>query len=119
MAKERLKYRPEQVAEAITKASGIIAAAARLMGTDRNTIRRYIDNHEIVKVAYDQANEVVMDEAEGRLISLLRDAEHKDHFQALRFYLRTKARTRGYVERQEIAGVEGQPVTVNFVPADG
>lgn len=110
------KFEPEIVAEAIRKASGIQAAAARMLKCDRDTVARYIREHDVCRQAYEEANEVQLDIAEARLAEIVNSPGNKDHFKALRFYLRTKGRRRGYVERQEVENVGTQPITLIIEP---
>jgi hypothetical protein len=112
-----MKYKDEDIIKALQAANGILAVAARSIGCDRGTIYERMKVSPEVQAAYDQANEVTLDMAEGRLIALVNKDSHKDHFSAIRYYLRTKGKKRGYVERQEITGADGEAVNIHFVPA--
>lgn len=111
------KYTAEQMIKAIESAQGVLANAARILGCSRTTVHSYINEYKTVAAAYHEINDANMDRAEGYLMALVTDRKHKDHFNALRFYLRTKGKERGYVERQEVAGVKDQPVNITLVPA--
>lgn len=91
------KFKAEQVIEALRRARGVKAAAARALGCDRNTVDRYIREYATVAAAYEEANETNIDLAEGHLMKAI-DA---GNIKAILFYLRTKGKARGYVERTE------------------
>lgn len=101
MSRQR-KYTPVQVAEAIRAASGILAVAAHKLGASRDLVHRYVNDYPAVKAAYEDANETNIDVAEGKLIEQVRKGD-KDQ---IRFFLRTKGRTRGYGDRLTLDGFD-------------
>lgn len=105
-----MAYTDKQIIDALVKTGGNISAAARALGASRATIHKRIDKSETVKEEYDSVNEANLDLAENNLIDLIKNPEHKDHFGALKFYLRTKARTRGYGDRMDITS-NGESIT--------
>jgi len=50
-----------------------------------------------------------IDVAEEGLFSLMRSKSERIQLNSIQFYLNRKGKHRGYVERQEITGVEGMP----------
>jgi len=111
------KYNAQQIADAITKSKGILTAAARDLRCSRGTIYRYIDKYATVKHAYDEANETNIDFVETKLMEQINNG----NITAIIFFLKTKGKHRGYVERQEVAGVEDQPLgaVVRVITHDG
>jgi transposase-like protein len=117
----REKYEPDVMIEALQRTGGVIAAAARLIGCSRNTVMRYIEQYDEVREVYDQENEVNLDDAESTLIDYVRGTatwdlegrplqkpiDEKTRLDALKFYLRTKGRQRGYGDRQDIDVTSG------------
>ncbi len=97
-----MAYSDKQIIDALKKTEGNISAAARSLGASRATIHKRINEVESVKEEYDSVNEANLDLAENELIDLVKDKEHKDHFGALKFYLRTKGRGRGFGDRSEV-----------------
>lgn len=97
-----MAYTDKQIIDALEKCEGNISAAARALGASRTTVHNRISNSEKVKKEYDSVNEANLDRAENELMGLVKDKKHKDHFQALKFYLRTKGRERGFNERLEL-----------------
>lgn len=97
-----MAYTDKQIINALEKTGGNISAAARSLGASRATLHNRINTVKDVKKAYDSVNESNLDLAENELIELVKDKDHKDHFGALKFYLRTKGRTRGFGDRSEV-----------------
>jgi hypothetical protein len=96
----------EQVIAALQKANGLQAAAARALGVSRKTISNYIDGDDEIKAAYQETNESNIDKVEGKLF----DQINNGNITAIIFYLKTKAKHRGYVERVENTGADGKPL---------
>lgn len=105
MAK-KLEYTAEQFIKAIPNTGGIITAIARKVGCDWYTAKRYITGHASVKRAYDAERETIKDVVESSLITKAKEGEAW----AVKYYLSTQAKDRGYVERKEFTGKDGGPV---------
>lgn len=97
-----MAYSDKQIVDALKKTEGNISAAARALGASRATIHKRINEVEKVKEEYESVNEANLDLAENELIDLVKDKKHKDHFGALKFYLRTKGRDRGFGDKSEL-----------------
>ena len=93
------KYKPEVVIEALRAAGGSKSVAAAKFGASRNTVDAYIRSNRRIRDALNEIEEETLDLAETGLVNALR-AERP---WAIQFYLRTKGRRRGYLERREIA----------------
>lgn len=105
------RYKAEEVAQAIIESDGILAAAARKLGCARKTVYSYIENYATVNDAYQEASETVLDLAESKLI----DAVESGQLPAIMFVLKTKGKHRGYVERQEVTGADGDRLKIEYV----
>lgn len=99
---------------AIENAEGNLTQAARLLGCNRNTIYKYINDFSTVKEAYERVNEQTIDFVENKLMEQVK----RGNITAIIFYLKTKAKHRGYVERQEFQH-DGKLVVVNWDDANG
>lgn len=86
------KYTAQQVADAIRKANGIYAAAARLLRCDRRTVAAYVERYATVRQAAEEANATLLDIAEGHLVT---DVQ-KGKFEQIKYYLNAKGKARGY-----------------------
>ena len=115
-----LKIPKEQLIDAIKKNAGIVSGILRTLEKDykikvtRNAIyeRKYSDPD--VADAFTEAEETVLDVAENRVVTAVNNGERW----AVTFYLKTKGRKRGYAERQEIVGADGQPIQITDPLAD-
>jgi len=107
-------FTTEQFMSAIPGTGGIITAIARKVGCDWHTAKKYIDGYATIKRAYQDECETVTDVAELELIKLVKAGD----LSAVKFYLSTKGKSRGYVERQEVTGADSGPLTIRVEYAD-
>ena len=84
-------------AQAITEAQGLISVAARRLGVSRSAVYAAVNRHKRAAEALQDARERTTDLAEGKLYGKINDGD----ITASIFYLKTQAKARGYVERQE------------------
>lgn len=108
------KYTAEQIADAIREAEGNLSHAARIVGCARSTVHRFVNEKKTVADAYEEANETALDIAENELMKLVK----KGSIPAIIFFLKTKGKSRGYVERQEVTGEGGGEVRLKVVYGD-
>lgn len=101
---------PEEVAKALLDADGLVTFAAKKLRLNVATMYDYINKHPICKQALEDARTGMGDAAESRLFRNVRSGDQR----AVEFYLKTIHKQRGYVERQELAGVEDRPIAVNI-----
>jgi hypothetical protein len=105
------KYTPEQIIGALEECKGMIAPAARRLGCDRNTIKRYMKEYPAVAEAKGDMHEEVNDVTELKLF----DAIERGEAWAICFRLKTQAKDRGYIEKAEVSGPGGGPVNIRLV----
>ena len=105
------KYSREQIIEALAESMGMISPAARKLGCSRNTITTYMKEYPEIAEAIEDANEEVNDVAELKLY----DAIKRGEAWAVCFRLKTKGKSRGYIEKAEIGGAGGGPVSIKLV----
>jgi hypothetical protein len=103
-------YKAEQFIGAIPGTGGIITAVARRVGCDWDTAKKYIEQHPSVAKAYQNECESVLDLAEAKTIELIKDGD----VQMIRYYLSTKGKRRGYVERTEHSGPDGGAIVMKW-----
>lgn len=90
--------------EAMEKSLGVVTTACKNVGISRQTHSRWLKSDPDYKDAIDNINEVALDFAETNLHKQIKDGNTA----ATIFYLKTKGKKRGYVERQEIENT-GEP----------
>lgn len=85
---------------------GIVTKAAAAVGMSRDIHYYWLKNDPDYKLAVDELDGSVLDFAEGQLHTLIKEGDTA----ATIFFLKTKGKKRGYIERQEITGADNQPV---------
>ena len=92
-------------------AFGNITMAAKIAGIDRKTYYNWIEADPEFKAAIEavEPNEVFVDFAENALIKRIQGGDTT----AIIFALKTKGKKRGYVERQEVTGADGEALNLN------
>ena len=93
--------------QALEKALGIVTQACKVVGISRQTHYNWMNSDEDYKTAEEDLGDVALDFAESKLHKLIDSGNPA----ATIFYLKTKGKNRGYVERQEIAVAEKKPLS--------
>ncbi len=91
---------------ALRAARGLQTRAARLLRVNRETVRRAILEHEEVRTAL---QDILEEELDGAEHGLLRSIRREDPW-AIKFYLSTKGKDRGFTTRQEVTGQDNTPL---------
>ena len=115
--RDRQKLTPKKTAllEALEKSLGVVTTACKQAGITRRTYYDWIAKDKAFKNAVDDIGNVALDFAESKLHSLIRD----ENPTAIIFYLKTKGKKRGYIERQEIAHDGSiESMLIEWKPAD-
>lgn len=87
------------ISKAIQGSLGNVAFIARRLGCTRMTVWRRLSASPELKQQFDEENETMLDNAENELISLMNPSVNEDprsRFEALKFYLNSKGKKRGY-----------------------
>lgn len=98
----------EQIAHALRLQRGNISAAAEALGVARSTIHRRINTNPELDAICTDARENLIDVAENALLKLINEG----NVAAVIFALKTQGRSRGYSERLEITGKDGEAIAV-------
>lgn len=99
----------EQVISKIHDLHGNVSSVARFFKLSRQTMHKYINDHPTVQAALEESREKMIDNVESALYS----QALAGNTTAMIFFLKTQGKKRGYVERQEITGKDGNEVTIN------
>jgi len=100
-----------RIIKALKETNGLLTMAADKSGIGYRTVCRYVAEFPSVKEAAQDAKEAMLDFAEGKLYSKIRDGDNT----AIIFYLKTQGKSRGYIERQEVSGEGGGPVNIKVI----
>jgi hypothetical protein len=114
LAKEKRRLSLDRVLLALRECDGLIKPAAEVLGCGRRTIYRWRDKYPEVQQAIDDSREDLIDDAESALARKIR----AEDLGAICFFLKTQGKKRGYVERQETSGPDGEPMKIVIEYAD-
>ena len=91
--------------EAMQKSMGVITDACKVANVSRSTFYLYYNNDPVFQKACDECEHIALDFAESQLYKQIKEGSTT----ATIFYLKTKGKHRGYIERQQIEINKGQP----------
>ena len=98
MNSNKIQHTKKALLEALEKSLGVVTTACKQVGINRTTFYRYYNEDEKFKIEVDDLSNVAIDFAESQLFKQIQGGNPTSTI----FYLKTKAKKRGYVERQEI-----------------
>ena len=90
--------------EALEQSLGVVTTACKKVGISRNTFYKYYKSDSKFKKAVDDIENIALDFVESQLHKQISSGNTT----ATIFYLKTKGKKRGYVERQELTGKDGK-----------
>jgi hypothetical protein len=100
--------------DALEKSLGVVTTACRSVGIGRTTHYLWLEQDAEYRKAVDELQNMTLDFAESQLHKQIKEGNTT----ATIFYLKTKGKKRGYIERQEIQ-VDGavESKVVEWTPA--
>ena len=99
---------------ALTKSLGVVTTACKFVDISRETHYRWLREDTEYKEAVESIADIAIDFAESKL----HDSIENGSDTAIIFYLKTKGKKRGYVERQEIdQTIKTEPIQLIFPDA--
>ena len=96
---DKTEQHKKAMLEALEQSLGVVTSACKSVGIGRTTHYLWMENDPEYRRAVDDLSNVALDYAESKLHSQIK----KENPTAIIFYLKTKGKKRGYVERQEIS----------------
>ena len=84
--------------DALEKSLGVVTSACKIVKCNRSTFYKYYNNDQDFKASVDELQNLTLDFAESQLHKQIQDGNTT----ATIFYLKTKGKKRGYVERKEV-----------------
>jgi hypothetical protein len=133
MSKEESKVKSQNATlkknamlKALESTLGVVTSACEVVGIDRRTHYRWMNEDEAYRVQVESLTDLAVDFAESQLFELIKGAHREvstpdgeviriqdaPNTSATIFYLKTRGKKRGYVERSEIAGVNDAPIQI-------
>jgi len=133
MSKEESKVKSQSATlkknamlKALESTLGVVTSACEVVGIDRRTHYRWMNEDEAYRNAVESLTDLAVDFAESQLFELIKGAHREvstpdgeviriqdaPNTSATIFYLKTRGKKRGYVERNEIAGVNDAPIQI-------
>lgn len=100
--------------DALEKSLGVVTSACKSVDIARETHYRWMREDPEYKAAVDSLSDVALDFAESQLHKQIKDGNST----ATIFFLKTKGKKRGYVERQELDVSTGKMFQIEVLGGD-
>ena len=84
--------------EALEQSLGIVTTACKIVGCARYTFYKYYKDDQDFRASVDELENLTLDFVESKLHKQIEN----DNTTATIFYLKTKGKKRGYIERKEV-----------------
>ena len=97
----------DRLIEALERSLGVVTTACKQANVARSTYYKWMEEDKEFKRKADDIANIAIDFAESQLHKQIRDGNTS----ATIFYLKTKGKSRGYIERQEIEMAEKRPLS--------
>lgn len=105
------RYKTSVFEQAIPGSGGIISTIAKRVGCDWSTARKRIRESPKLTELYNNERETILDMAESTIFTSIRNGDTQD----AKWLLSRLGKDRGYSERQEITGRDGEAVAFTVV----
>jgi len=100
-----LKKNKADMLDALEKSLGVVSTAAKKAGIHRSTHYEWMNTDPEYNKAVNDLSDVALDFAESKL----HEQMNEGNVASIIFYLKTKGKRRGYVERSEIEFKDREP----------
>lgn len=124
---ERTNARKVALLAALETSLGIVKPACEAAGVSRETYYEWCRTDSAFKAKATEAHEIALDFAETKLFQLINGVKMKSSMKdkdgnqlevyslppntaAVIFFLKTRGKQRGYIERTEVTGKDGEPL---------
>lgn len=94
---------------ALERSLGVVTSACKAVGISRQTHYNWLNDDAAYKAEVESVEDIALDFAESQLHKQIQDGEVSSTI----FFLKTKGKKRGYVERQEVTQVEPIKVVIS------
>lgn len=103
---KRIAEDKEAVLEALNNSSGIVASACKAANISRFTFYKWYNEDEEFREKVDDVRELQKDFAEALILKKMKEGDTT----MIIFYAKTQMKDRGYSERVEHTGANGEPL---------
>lgn len=104
--RKRIDDRKDRFLEVLSQSAGFVSMACESAGVGRTTYYRWYEEDEEFRQKCKDIEEANIDYAESKLLTQIKEGNTT----ATIFFLKTKGKNRGYVERQEVTGKDGADI---------
>lgn len=101
----KTEHHKKAIIDALEKSLGVVTTACKNVGIGRTTFYEWMKDDQDFEQEVNEIQNIALDFAESQLHKQIGDGSTA----ATIFYLKTKGKKRGYIERQEITGADGMP----------
>jgi hypothetical protein len=125
-----MNIKKKAMLQALEKTMGNVSKACELVDINRTTHYNWMNDDPDYRAAVDSVGDLALDFVESKLFELIdgptRDVITEEGIQQVKdaptpsaviFYLKTRGKKRGYVERQEITGADSEPIKIIIPPS--
>ena len=107
----KTKHNKKRLIEALESSLGVVTTACKKAGVCRFTFYEYYNKDESFRESVDSIQDIALDFAESKLLENIKDKKET----SIIFYLKTKGKNRGYIEKQEIDHTtKGDKISINI-----
>jgi len=113
MAHKTQRFAKSTIKQALETARGNVTLCAEVLGVTRQTVYSYMKRYPDLVAVREDATNYVLDIAEAHIEKMVISGD----MDAIKFYLRTKGRVRGYMTSGQIEhkGNEDDPIIIKVV----
>tara|TARA_R110002167_G_scaffold69576_5_gene196019 strand:+ start:3934 stop:4293 length:360 start_codon:yes stop_codon:yes gene_type:complete len=101
----KTEHHKKAIIDALEKSLGVVTTACKNVGIGRTTFYEWMKDDQEFEQEVNEIQNIALDFAESQLHKQIGEGSTA----ATIFYLKTKGKKRGYIERQEITGADGMP----------
>jgi hypothetical protein len=111
---DKTEHHKKAMLDALEKSLGVVTSACKTVGVGRTTHYLWLQEDKEYKAAVDELSDVAIDFAESQLHKQIKEGNST----ATIFFLKTKGKKRGYVERQEVDVSSGKLFQIEVLGED-
>jgi hypothetical protein len=111
---DKTEQHKKAMLDALEKSLGVVTSACKTVGVGRTTHYLWLQEDKEYKAAVEELSDVAIDFAESQLHKQIKEGNST----ATIFFLKTKGKKRGYIERQELDVSSGKLFQIEVLGED-